>query len=120
MRVALAAAMAWGISSSALGDHPSARNPATGSWLICIGNGACSQITDERCGVALGDNVQFPPHSGHVLVTRDGVVFLGYLDRRVVAMIDAEAARYGSLQMPPDYVAKWNASCTVLDGNTGV
>lgn len=91
-----------------------------GSWIICVGLNACSMATDEHCSVALGANVQFPAHAGHVLVTPELTQPLGYLNDRIVDAINAAAARAGGRPLSAEYVRAWNAACTVLGGKPGV
>ena len=88
----------------------------TAYFLICIGDGACSEATDERCAVALGHDVQFPPHAWHVMVTKDGVRPLDHLDSSVVAQIDAAIdATTGEdgHRLSQTYVNRWNRECAV-------
>lgn len=81
------------------------------AFFICVGLNACSMATDERCVIALGDNVQFPPHAGHVLVTPDGVRPLKRIDREIEGMINREIARLELRSLSRDYIDEWNLNC---------
>jgi hypothetical protein len=102
----------------ALADEPP-MDPAltTGSWVICIGQNACSQATDEHCDVALGENTQFPPHASHVLVTPKGIWSLQRLDDRIVRMINRQIALRGGPLLDAGFIERWNDVCS---GFTGV
>jgi hypothetical protein len=97
------------------------RTAAHSTYLICIGEAACSEATDQQCAVAMGRDVQLPNgHAGsHVLATPDGVSRLPRLDAITVTRIDGALRAYGrewspdwkNPQLDPAYVEDWNAHC---------
>lgn len=91
-------------------------NITTASHVICVGPGACSMATDQHCAVAIGRNVQFPPHASHILVTEGSTRYLNLLDAGVVEMINREATKYGygtAFWLGSNYVKEWNRACNI-------
>ena len=92
---------------------------ANDGYMVCIGDHACSEATHATCSVALGDGVQLPERSDHVLATMDGVARLSRLDRLIVARINEEIQRMHNKHpdwaplgaLDPNYVKEWNAVC---------
>ena len=95
-----------------------------GHFLICIGLSACSNATDQRCAIALGDNVRLPAGRAgdHVLATPAGVRPLERIDAVILGRINAEILRVmGEVNTPlqglralgAGYVASWNRACSM-------
>ncbi len=82
--------------------------------LICVGRGACSQAITQVCSVALGDAVELPlgRRGNHVLATPAGVSRLYSIDEALRRRINAEAGRFGRLEiLSPADVDRWNEAC---------
>ena len=91
------------------------------TYVICVGINACSMANGQHCAVALGDNVQLPPHSGHIIATKDGVRPLDSLTPTIVEMIDSAIRSIGDghLTLTQEYIAEWNRACAVPSGHPG-
>lgn len=81
------------------------------TFLICIGLNACSMATNEHCAIALGDDVQLPPHASHVLATNAGTRPITRIDRELEGMINREIMRLGGQSLSHHYVDHWNLIC---------